>query len=234
VTFVETDSLVVRVVEIGESDVVVTLVTEQLGKVAALARGARKSSRRMAGSLEPLHTIRVLLQDKGRDLATLKEARVVRLRPTLMADLDSIEAAGIALRWARHLFPLHTREPQGWHVLIDLLDRLDGRGASASPRRELARSGLALLAAVGYGLDLARCVKCGRSCPEDKAACVDPGRGGLVCRSCGGAHDVLGPSTRRDARALSDGDVDEISDGSAGAILDLVDRAMAAHTGFER
>src|SRR6185312_2357924 len=84
---VTSDALVVRNVPYGESDVVVTLLTEQEGKVAAIVRGARRWSRRTSrrpleagGALEPMHTISATDEDKGTDLATLKEARVVRAR----------------------------------------------------------------------------------------------------------------------------------------------------------
>jgi DNA repair protein RecO (recombination protein O) len=232
VIVLESDALVVRTVEFGESDIIATLVTEQVGKLSAIVRGARKSARRVGGALEPVHTIAVRLEDRGAELATLKEAQVVRVRAGVTGSLEALDAAGVALRWARHLFPPRTVEPAGWRVLIDLLDTLD-RGAS-SPRRELARAGLSLLAAVGYALDLERCVVCGRACPDGKAACIDPARGGLVCRACGGARSVLLPDAREAARALSQGGPADVSAADAESLLGIVDRAMAAHAGFER
>jgi DNA repair protein RecO (recombination protein O) len=232
VSRIEGEALVVRTVELGESDVVATLVTEQAGKVSAIVRGARKGSRRVGGALEPLHTIAVLLDDRGGELATLKESRIVRTRTALAANLEALDVAGIALRWVRHLFPPRTPEPEGWRVLVDLLDVLDA--GTSSPRVELARAGLALLSAVGYGLDLERCVVCNRPCPEGKAACVDPVRGGLVCRSCGGASTVLLPGVREAARALGGGASADVTSAQAEALLQIVDRAMAAHAGFER
>ncbi|MGA3122159.1 MAG: DNA repair protein RecO [Polyangiaceae bacterium] len=231
-TLLESEALVVRTVELGESDVVATLVTEQAGKLAAVVRGGRKGSRRVGGALEPLHTVCVLLDDKGGELATLKEARIVRLRPRVASDLDALDAAGVALRWARHLFPPRTPEPRGWQVLIELLDALE-RG-SLSPRTDLARAGLAMLVAVGYGLELEACIVCGRNCPAGRAACLDPARGGLICRACGGASTVLTAGVRDAARALVAGRCGAVSDGQARAVLGVVDRAMAAHAGFER
>lgn len=228
----ESDALVVRTVEFGEADVIVTLMTEQIGKVGAIARGARKGSRRMAGALEPVHTVAVVLEDRGGDLATLKEARVVRARADLLTSLEALEAAGIALRWARHAFPPRTPEPRGWSILIGLLDVLDTRAVPV--RRELARSGLAMLGALGYALDLEQCVVCGRACPAARVACVDPARGGLVCRTCGGAATVLAPALRDAARSLAAGDGEGVTEAQAAALLGLVDRAMAAHAGFER
>lgn len=230
-TRLESEALVVRTVDVGDTDVVATLVTERAGKIAAMVRGARKGSRRVGGALEPVHTVAVLLDDKGTELATLKEARIVVLRPSVVSNLPALEAAGVALRWARHLFPPRTPEPEGWRVLLELLDALEL--GSSSPSTALARAGLAMLTAVGYGLDLKRCVVCSRPCPDGKPACIDPVRGGLVCLACGGAATVLGPAQRDVATAVAAGRVDGVTDSDAQVILNIVSRAMAAHAGFQ-
>jgi DNA repair protein RecO (recombination protein O) len=232
VSRIDSEALVLRTVELGEADVIATLVTEQVGKVSAVVRGARKGPHRIGGALEPIHTISVLLEDKGGELATLKEARIVRTRVRVTGSLEALGVAGSALRWARHLFPPRTPEPGGWRVLIDLLDVLEL--GETSPRRELAGAGLALLAAVGYGLELERCVICARPCPAEKPACVDPMRGGLVCRACGGASSVLSSDEREAARALADGRMQDVTDKQADTVLDIIDRALAAHAGLER
>jgi DNA repair protein RecO (recombination protein O) len=232
VTLLESDALVVRTVEFGESDIIATLVTERAGKLSTVVRGGRKGSRRAGGALEPLHTIAVLLEDKGSDLTTLKEGRVVRVRAGLASNLEALDAAGVALRWARHLFPPRTVEPEGWRVLVDLLDVLDA--PDTAPRRELAKAGLAMLTAVGYGLDFDRCVACGRECPDGRMACVDPARGGLVCRSCGGAPTVLLPTAREVARVFTRGGQTDVTPADAESLLGLVTRAMAVHAGFDR
>jgi DNA repair protein RecO (recombination protein O) len=232
VSRIDSEALVVRTVEFGESDIIATLVTEQVGKVSAVVRGARKGPKRVGGALEPIHTIAVLLEDKGGDLATLKEAHIVRTRSRVATSLEALGAAGSALRWARHLFPPRTPEPAGWRVLVDLLDVLDE--GTKSPRKELACAGLALLAAVGYGLEFDRCVSCGRPCPPSKAACVDAARGGLVCRSCGGARGLLSPEQREGVLALAAGRASEASETQAETALELIDLALAAHAGLER
>jgi DNA repair protein RecO (recombination protein O) len=229
---IDSEALVVRTVEVGEADIVATLVTEQVGKVSAVVRGARKSSRRVGGALEPIHTIAVLLDDRGGELATLKEARVVTARVRVTGDLDALEAAGSVLRWARHLFPPRTPEPTGWRVVIGLLDVLEQ--GEIPPRKALAHAGLSLLGAVGYGLELDGCIGCGRPCPEGSPACIEPSRGGLVCRACGGATTVLSADERRGVLSLAAGHTADASDAHAGVVLGLVDRALAAHAGMER
>ena len=48
-----TRAVLLRSIAYRESDRIVTMLTESHGKVALIARGARKSVRRFAGSLEP-------------------------------------------------------------------------------------------------------------------------------------------------------------------------------------
>ena len=63
---------------------------------------------------------------------------------------------------------------------------------------------------------------------------MDPARGGLVCRSCGGSPTVLLPDVREAARALGSGPAPQVTAAQAESILRLVDRSMAAHADFER
>ncbi|HTU59687.1 MAG TPA: DNA repair protein RecO, partial [Polyangiales bacterium] len=52
-------ALVLRAVDFGESDRVITLLTRELGLVSTMARAARKSKRRFAGALEGFAIIHV-------------------------------------------------------------------------------------------------------------------------------------------------------------------------------
>jgi DNA repair protein RecO (recombination protein O) len=235
VKHIVSDALVVRTVAYGESDVIVTLLTETDGKLGVLVRGGRKSTRRVGGALEPFHSIEVRVDDRGGELATLREARIVKVRHGIVASYDALEAAGTALRWARHALPARTREPQAYATIVGLLDALDaGATSGRSPRVELAGASLRLLTDVGYALDLERCVRCGKECPEGRPAQVDAGRGGLVCSRCGGAHVLLDPAVRAVARGAQAGDSVAMSDADADVILRLVGDAMAAHAGFDR
>jgi DNA repair protein RecO (recombination protein O) len=226
-----TDALLVRQVAYGESDVIATFFTEAEGRLTVMARGGRKSSKRIGGSLEPFHTVEARIDDRGGDLGTLREARIVAVRAGIVQSLEAIDAAGIALRWVRHACPPRTREPETWRTLVSLLDELDACHArGVPPRVVLARGAIRLLADVGYGLDLERCVRCGKECPPDRAARVDPARGGLLCSSCGEAKVPLSATLR--AKVLS-GDP-SMSPADAERVLALVDAAMAAHAGFDR
>jgi DNA repair protein RecO (recombination protein O) len=228
---IESEALVVRTTAYGEADVITTLLTETHGKLAGILRGGRRSKRRAPGALEPFHTVHVSLEDRGGELVTLREARVVHVRSGITGSLAALEAAGLALRWLRHLSPPRHPEPAAWATTLALLDALDG--CPAEPRTRLAVSALRLLADVGYGLDLARCVACGRPCPERRPACVDASRGGLICQSCGGARFILSPHARRLALDAQQGYDVAFAREEAEQVLAMVDGAMAVHGDFE-
>lgn len=228
---VATEALVVRAVPYGESDLIATLFTRDEGKVSVAVRGGRKSSRRAGGALEPFHTVAVTLEDRGREMLTLKESRVVRVRIGLTGRLDALEAAGVAMRWIRHLCPARTPELGAWSTLEALLDALDV--PAAVPRSELARAGVRLLHDLGYGLELEQCVRCGKPCPPGRAAEVDAARGGLVCRGCGGAAFALDGALREVACRLARGEGAPLDPPQTEILLSLTEGAMAAHASFD-
>jgi DNA repair protein RecO (recombination protein O) len=214
----------------GESDLVVTLFTEQVGALAAVARGARRSSRRFP-ALEPLHGLRVGIDlVPGRELGLLGEATLERPRLRLTASLPCMDAAGQALRWLRQAAPARTAEPRLWIEVNALLDALDADGSDRSAQALLGAFGLRMLAAAGWGLELGQCVRCDRSCPERSSAFVDVRAGGVVCRRCGGGGLVLGARQRLGMlRALGGDEAGLAEPDDAAAAIALVSCALAEH-----
>jgi DNA repair protein RecO (recombination protein O) len=223
------EALLVRSAPFGDADVMVTLFTEQKGVLSAVARSARRSMRRFP-SLEPMHLLRVGLEERpGGDVGMLTESSIARPRLVLVSSLDRLEAAGRALRWVRGAAPPHTPEPALWIEINTLLDRLDAPEPPAPPEALVAGMGLRLLATVGWGLDLGRCVRCGRACDPGASAYLDPGEGGLVCRACGGGRVLLRGERRERLLAASQGDDAALGAEDVRLALEIVDAALAAH-----
>lgn len=223
-----TDALLVRRVPVGDADVIVTLFTEARGILSAVARSARKPTKRLA-ALEPMHLLRVSLDERDhQDLAILVETAIAHPRLHLVETLAPMEAAGRALRWIRTVTPPGTREPALFATLNELLDALNdpSRGTADT---QLATGGLRILADIGFALVLDRCVRCGRPCPLDAPACLDPSFGGLVCRACGGARMVVRADLRARIDAAAAGDNQAMREEDARIVIDLVDAVMTAH-----
>ena len=228
---IETAALLVRSVAYGEADLIATFFTETDGKLSAMIRGARRSTKRFGGALEPIHELFIVLDDKGKELCVLKEARIVRPREGIVSDLDLMDAAGRALRWVRHLCPPRTPEVSAWGSLRALLDVLDAR---FPPLQHLAVFGLGLLADVGYAIDFERCVRCGKPCPEGRPAFLDAAGGGLVCMTCGGARRTIGKELRALALRAQAREPDLVmTPAQATELVAIAEEAMSAHADFD-
>ena len=240
---IESAALLVRSVAYGEADLIATFFTETDGKVSAVVRGARRSTKRFGGALEPIHELVVSLEDKGKELCTLKEARIGRPREGIVRSLETMDVAGHALRWIRHLCPARTPEPAVWSSLGTLLDILDalGHGPGAVPSsispvvsQHLAVFGFRLLADLGYAIDVQRCVRCGKPCPEGRPAFVDAAGGGLVCMTCGGARRTVSAELRTLAlRAQVREPGLSMTTAQANELVAIAEEAMSAHTDFD-
>lgn len=228
------EALLLRRVELGEADLVLTLFTSTLGRVSALARGARRSQKRFAGALEPFFTLRVRLEERAHsELFALSEARISRARLGMLSDLNRMEVAGRALGWVRKTAPPRTPEPQSFAHLERVLDRLASSEPSLLPERELAELGLSLLTSFGWGIDFERCVRCGKPCPEAARAAIDVASGGLVCRDCGGARIRVTAVQRARLSRAAQGESAQLLEDDVALALDLVERVFAAHAGVE-
>jgi DNA repair protein RecO (recombination protein O) len=235
-----THAFVLRRTPYGDADLIVSLFSEKLGQVSALARAARKSQRRFGGGLEPFHTLEVAIDEaQGAELLRLREARVVGPRPGLLTQLDGMEAAGTFLGWIRHSAPAHTPEPALWELLVSCLDELE-RAALQAPRADaagaarliLAAHGLWLLAACGWRLELEYCVESGVRCPDGKAALIDPARGGLVSRARGGAGLRVSGATRQRLITTQASGRNALIASDVELTLQLVDDCLQAHAGL--
>ena len=189
-----TDAFVLRVVDYGEADRIVTLLTSRFGKIAALARGARRSQKRFGASLEPFTKIEAEIAMGRGELARFAQARIVRVFPTILTDLQKMTHAGRALEWTRLGLPPRLPEPHAMQLVEEFFAGLD---AAPSGDGSLLAAFLVRLADIlGFSPRFDACGLCGRVAPSGKPGTFDAQLGALVCRSCGGAAITLSAQTR--------------------------------------
>ncbi len=189
---VRTAAVVLRRVDYGEADRVVTLLTESHGKVAALARGARRSKQRFGAALEPFGLLQVGIVIHKSALATLREATTLRAFPALLNRLAAMRAAGAAIERSRELLPERSEEPAIFHAHVELFEALS---IDADEEAIGLAFLLRMLALLGLPPRLDRCARCGK--PRGaRSATFTASMGGIVCQACGGgplllSHEVL-------------------------------------------
>ena len=180
---IATPALVLRVVNFGETDRVVTLLTAAHGKLSALAKGARSSKKRFGAALSPFGFGEAMLRERrGQELWLLEDLHTSRGFARLPQELGRFSHACYALELCLHLCPPHEPEPAVLAQTLHLLEYLDGLPLDARPGAEALRVyELHLLRAVGLGLQLRECAACGHDVPELPFVPLDIGRGGVLC-----------------------------------------------------
>ncbi len=189
---VESLGVVLRTTPLRESDLLVVLYTESLGRVSAVARGARRSKIRFAGALSILVLGRFQLGRRPRgDLWALEGADVVREFTQLASDVIAVAHASYVAEIVETLMPPEAPEPHALELIVGLWESLAEHGPSPAALRSVE---LALLDLAGHRPALEQCAACGETA-LDEGAVFDPSRGGAICRRC--AASSRGPSIRR-------------------------------------
>ena len=96
------EGVVLRTIRLGESDRIVTLVTQGRGKVRAVAKGVRKTKSRFGGRLEPTSHVSLLLYE-GRELDVVTQAEALDHFRVIREDLDRLVHRAIIPERARLL-----------------------------------------------------------------------------------------------------------------------------------
>jgi DNA repair protein RecO (recombination protein O) len=203
---IETLGVVLRATPLRESDLLVVLYTDSLGRISAVARGARRSKLRFAGALSLLVLGKFQLGRPPRgDLWALEGADVVREWTHLSSDVVAVAHASYVVELVGALMPQESPEPHALELIVGLWDSLAEHGPSPAALRSVE---LALLDLGGHRPSLEQCAACGERDLETGAV-FDPSRGGAICRRCaassrGPGIRPLDPATRTYLRAVLD------------------------------
>jgi DNA repair protein RecO (recombination protein O) len=189
-----TPAIVLRAVNYGEADRIVTLFGRDTGRVSALARSARKSQRRFAGGLGLGAVGVAALRERGTaEVLTLESFEPSNAdHIALGADVARMAHAAYAAELVTKLCAPRQAEPVVYDWLAEMLDRL-ARGAATAERLRVFEMGL--LRALGFQPVVDRCAVCGTAAPG-VAFRWDPDRGGAICVGCARSGRPLGAEPR--------------------------------------
>ncbi len=177
------EAIVLRHVNYGEADRIVTFLVPEYGRLKGFARGARKSKKRFAASLEPFAEVILHWSPSGRGgLVTLNEAELIDLRLGLRGDLSAIALAGYGSELVEVLFAEEESQVETYRLLQAFLQHLDRCGGSLDARLLFEWR---ILALAGYTPHLLHCSACGGGLP-DSGTVFDAARGGSLCPACTG------------------------------------------------
>jgi len=171
--------VVLRTIRLGEADRIVTLMTEQHGKVRAVAKGVRRTTSKFGSRLEPLSHVALLAWQGRSDLDIINQVEVIDTFRTVREDLDRMSAAMSMLEVVDQIGQERHGNPRLYEMLVGAMSALAERNsAMVGPAFFLK-----VLALEGSAPVLEVCVSCGEEDPQLLVA-FDIVEGGVLCRSC--------------------------------------------------
>ncbi len=177
-----TEALVLRGLDLGEADRVLTVLTPRLGKLRIIAKGVRRTKSRLGGSLEPLGEVDLQLA-VGRTFDVVTQASLRDPHLGLRNDLAAT-AAGWYLAELCDRFCEERSDSLGpYELLSSGLSALDSAGTANERDLLLRWFELHLLDATGFRPELNRCIECGSEIgPLGNA--YSPVAGGVIGPEC--------------------------------------------------
>ena len=171
--------VVLRTIRLGEADRIVTLMTEEHGKVRAVAKGVRRTTSKFGSRLEPLSHVALLGWQGRGDLDTINQVEVIDTFRAVREDLDRMAAAMSMLEVVDQIGQERHANPRLYEMLVGAIAAL---AEHDSPMVAPAFF-LKVLALEGSAPVLDVCVSCGEEDPDQLVA-FDLVEGGVLCRSC--------------------------------------------------
>jgi len=226
VATIETEAVVLRTLRYGEADAILALLTPALGRVSAIAKGARSARSRQGGRLQPGVRLHASLAQGRGDLMGLRSTQVIDAGAGLWMDGYRLRATGCVLEAALRVVPEHEEAEAAFNLVTRALALIaQAPPGTGEPRLDPVVIGTQakLLAASGLVPHLASCAACGGPPPLSG---FSPPAGGGVCDAC-----LVGSGAERLDPAAADALVALLARPLAGA-HECVDAGSAA--GAER
>lgn len=197
-------AIVIRLVDFSESSRVVTLFTRGFGKVAALAKGAKRLKGPFEAALDLLATCEVVfIRKSSSGLDILTEAHLQkRFRPR-PGNLGSLYGGYYIAELLDTLSEEYDPHPLLFDEAALALERLSGETPLDI---SILRFELVILREIGQLPALESCIVCGERVGSASRYGFQPSQGGLICQSCFGEEApryLVTPGTAAGLRNLA-------------------------------
>ena len=181
----EAEAIVLDCIDHGESDLIVTLYSQEVGRLSAIAKGAKKSKKRFVNKLELFTFLHIGFWQKGSGLAFLSEAELhtsflnIRLSPVLYTVASAI----------REFLLVGVKEGEPDKKIFRLtLWALHNLNNAHPPKTVLILFLIRFFGHIGYRPELESCIGCSSRANIRLQYRFDFVLGGIVCSKCGFHH----------------------------------------------
>ncbi|PYI51951.1 DNA repair protein RecO [Paenibacillus flagellatus] len=175
---VRVEAIVIRSMDYGEGNKILTLFSKEAGKIGVMARGAKKLKSRHTAIAQPFTHGEFVLFRTGQQMGSLNAGEIWNAYHRLREDLNKAAYASYLMELTEKT--VGDNEPNA-SLFEQLKGSLDAMDEGKDPQIVLHIYEMKMLAIAGYRPVLDECVSCGA---KDGPMWLSVSMGGTVCGRC--------------------------------------------------
>jgi DNA repair protein RecO (recombination protein O) len=196
----KTSAIVIKTLDYGESDRIITLLTTDFGKIKGIAKGAKRSRRRFSNALELFTLSKVIFFDKRETgLVRIEGCDIVDTFSAIRDDIRKIAFGSYFAELVDEMTAEREGNPDLFNTLKVFLSLLSDGEAETQILRVFE---IRLLSLLGYQPELNSCLRCNEPFEPGEGARFSVKKGGLLCEKCSHGYTDLIPVSLGTARML--------------------------------
>lgn len=173
----KTEGIVIRTLNYGETNKIITVLTRNHGKIGLMARGAKKTKSKLSSSSQ-LFFYGNFLYQRGKGLGVLHQADPIDSFRDMKTDIVRMAYSAYLVEFADRITEDHTGYPELYDILIQTIKWIND---GISPQILVLIFNVKMLPLAGIAANIERCVHCGE---REGPFHFSMTGGGYLCRQC--------------------------------------------------
>jgi len=175
-----TEGIVLKSIEYGDADKIVTIYTKNYGKIQAIAKGVRKTKSKFGSSLEIL-TYAIFLIYKGKNIDIISQTEILESFFTASKEIVKFAFASNCVEVANKIIEEGEVNLSIFFLLKEVLHYLK---ETKDPKLLTLSFKWQALAILGYKPSFDQCCICNNKIEDNKEIFFNIDEGGVICNKC--------------------------------------------------
>jgi DNA repair protein RecO (recombination protein O) len=179
-----TQAVVINTLDHGESDSIITFYTPTLGKLAGIARGAKRSKKRFVNKLEMFSLLDIQYEESNKStLVRIDQAELLdsfqKIRENYGLYVGASLICELLLHWTRE----NDSDIELFNLLVWALKSLNSNKSDTAHKTAIFFQSR-LLTILGYQPHLSCCIVCGSMLTSKGSYKFSASKSGIICSNC--------------------------------------------------
>lgn len=183
--FYKTKAIVIGSKKLSDTDLLITLFSQDQGKIVAVAKGARSSKSKLAASVQP-YTYGRFNMTSGSSFQTVSSVEILDSFYGIREDLKKYAYGSYVMELTQHVVLEGEAQNELFNLVLETV-----HGIHTTEKYELLKLSfeLKVMNILGYKPNVLECINCGNTEPEKYY--FHGSAGGILCQNCSNADSGL-------------------------------------------